>query len=367
MWRVRTWGDIVRWYKTVAVCVMAGLAAGIAQTAAASGPPSAPYATFLTPDHNWVDALAYSPDGKTVAVASINELFSSTGVTYKGGHTYLWNVTSGAVTRRVFTTLSDPGGKGVVHVVFSPDGKYLAVGDANTTTYVWNVSRRTLVASVSDPGTDGVAGIAFGPDDTLLTADSNGAAFQWDIPAAGSAAVLTTPAATFAGPGGQGLFSIAVSPNRQTMALGSSNGHTYLWDIGTQTMTASLADPASKGVIALAFGGHDGSLLAAGDNNGQTYVWNVATLRLAGPLRAPGVPQSVKAVAFSPAGTILVTGDAYGHVYVWNAAARTQLASLQYPGERSVFDIAFNPSGTTIAVGDTNSRASLWNASWLRR
>jgi WD40 repeat protein len=312
-----------------------------------------------------VDALAYSPDGKTVAVASIDSLFSSTGVTYKGGHTYLWNVTSGAVTRRVFTTLSDPGGKGVVHVVFSPDGKYLAVGDANTTIYVWNVSRRVLLARVIDPGTDGVAGIAFGPADTLLTADTNGAAFQWDIPAGGSAAVLTTPQATFAGPSGQGLFSIAVSPNRQTMALGSSNGHTYLWNIGTQTMIANLAEPTGKGVIAVAFGGRNGSLLAAGDLSGQTYLWNVTTLRLAGPLLAAGIPQRVESLAFNQAGTILATADGYGHVYVWNAASRTLLASLQYPGERTVFSVVFNPGGTTIAAGDTNGHASLWNAGWL--
>ena len=357
----------MRWYKTVLACVMVCVTAGITQTALASGPPSAPYATFLTPDHNWVDALAYSPDGKTVAVASINELFSSTGVTYKGGHTYLWNVSGGAVTRHKFTTLSDPGGKGVLHVVFSPDGKYLAVGDANATTYVWNVSRRTLVATVSDPGTDGVAGIAFGLHDTLLTADANGAAFQWDIPAGGSVAALTTPAATFAGPSGQGLFSIAVSPNRQTMALGSSNGHTYLWNIGTQTMTASLAEPASKGVITVAFGGRNGSLLAAGDLSGQTYLWNVATSRLTGVLRAPGTAQHVQSLAFNQAGTILAAGDSYGHVYVWKAASRTLLASLQYPGERGVFDAAFSPSGTTIAAGDTNGHASLWNASWLPR
>jgi hypothetical protein len=43
------------------------------------------------------------------------------------------------------------------------------------------------------------------------------------------------------------------------------------------------------------------------------------------------------------------------------------LASLQYPGERGVFDAAFSPSGTTIAAGDTNGHASLWNASWLPR
>jgi hypothetical protein len=113
------------------VCVTAG----ITQTALASGPPSAPYATFLTPDHNWVDASAYSPDGKTVTVASINELFSSTGVTYKGGHTYLWNVAAS----RLAGVLRAPGTQQHVQsLAFNQAGTILAVGDRYGHASLWN-------------------------------------------------------------------------------------------------------------------------------------------------------------------------------------------------------------------------------------
>jgi WD40 repeat protein len=351
------------------LAVIVSLAASGAPIAAASSPPTNPYAHFTTPDHHWVDSLAYSPNGRTLAVGSINETFSGNRATFKGGHIYLWNVSSARTAARdASKTLTDEGGKGIIAVTFSADGKYLAATDADGQAYIWNVARRAVVTHMIDPDTGGMAAAVFGAGHTVITADLNGSAYLWSLPAAGAPDVQQkNPQATFTTAHGNVLFTAAVSPDGDTVALGGYNRTIYLWNIKTKTLIGALANPHSGGVNSLAFGGHQGSIIAAGDNNGQTYLWNRAKRSLIGSLLSATVTQHVKQVAFDSAGNILATADGPGHIYIWNVATRTFIASLQYPGELGMLAVAFSPSGKTIAAGDINPRVSLWNASWLPR
>ncbi len=73
------------------------------------------------------------------------------------------------------------------------------------------------------------------------------------------------------------MESVAYAPDGTTLAAADSNGNTYLWDIATKTMTATLTDPGSKGVYYVAFA-PDGTTLASADSNGSAYLWKLQAI-----------------------------------------------------------------------------------------
>jgi WD40 repeat protein len=70
-----------------------------------------------------VQAVAFSPDGKTLATGDYD------------GETFTWNV----ATTGLLATLTDPDGVGVWSAAFSPHGEILATGDGNGNLYLWHV------------------------------------------------------------------------------------------------------------------------------------------------------------------------------------------------------------------------------------
>jgi len=208
-----------------------------------------------------VDDVAFSPDGKTLAVGSARSV-------------QLWDVGS----RSVLTTLTSTG----LHlcVAFSPSGKILAVGESDTGIVdVYDISSRTMIATLSSP-----------------------------FPAAN---------ATY----GWGAPWFAFSPDGRTLAVGGPNVATpgssdgvRLWSVSSRTWGATLADPGSQGVGGIAFS-PDGKTLAVPDGNDSVYLWDVATGKAG--TKSTGVGNLV--AAFSPDGKTLAAGGD-GKVSVWNVS-----------------------------------------------
>src|SRR5262249_47278693 len=153
-------------------------------------------------------------------------------------------------------TIRNGGSGGALSVAFSPDGKTLATGDVNGSTYLWGAATGSPMGKLTDPGTTGVNAVAFSPDGRL--------------------------------------------------AVGDSNGSVYLWNVSTRKQIAGVHRSGSQGVQTVTFG-KGGKILVAGDGNGHTYVWQrsgVSGWRLVKVLPAPraaGTQQiAVSAVAFSP-------------------------------------------------------------------
>jgi WD40 repeat protein len=114
--------------------------------------------------------LAFSPDSKTLAVGSADQTV------------HLWDVSAPARPRLVGTPLTGPSGYAWA-AAFSPDGETLAIGVTDGTVWLWDVrdlSHPALIATLTGPA-DHVYSVAFSPSGDQLAASSyDGTVFMWD-------------------------------------------------------------------------------------------------------------------------------------------------------------------------------------------
>jgi WD40 repeat protein len=295
-------------------------------------------AALPTPPGNLpqVDQLAFSSDGMTLALSY------STGVTEIGD----------TVTRQLITVLP-AGGSTVRSLALRPDGSMLAVLTSDGTTHLWNTATASpfTAAAVVDS-------LAFSPGSHTLAATvpgHRGTVQLWDTSTGRPVGML--PSADTSGIG-----SAAFSPNGQVVAIGYNDGTAQLWDTATlQPLGKPLPYPGDFASgddpepPAFSFS-PDGKTLLAGYFLGRAQLWNVATQSL---VRKFQISDSVTATAFSPDGKTLAAASGQG-VQLWNAASSQPLgAALSTPDTPS--SLAFSPDGAIVAVGYDDGAVRFWS------
>jgi WD40 repeat protein len=255
-------------------------------------------------------------------------------------------------------SLHDPGGKNVFGDVFSSETT-LVTGDSNGSSYVWDIgSGGSLTSTYKDPNSNGINSIAFDPSsNTYAMADANGNIYLWN----GASGTITATLSN----GSRNNNRVAISPDGSTVAVGSNGGSTYLWKVGgSSTSTNSFRDPGGQNVYGVAFS-PDGDTLAAGDTDGSTYLWNVSTGQLTATLKDPG-SKGLYDIAFSPNGNYVAVSDESssttdGVIYVWSVSTGKLVNSLESFYNSEFADIAFTPDSKYLAAGDTIGNVSFWN------
>lgn len=212
-----------------------------------------------------LDAIAFSPDGLTLATSSGD----CRAVTLRD-----------VATGRVRARLPDHRGP-VWSVTFSPDGGLLAAASGT-------------VPAVAEPAGDGEVG------EIRL----------WDL-----SGRKPRPRASLVGHG-YGVVSAAFSPDGTTLASGGFDRAVKLWDVADGRERATL-DGHDGWVVSAAFS-PCGDVLATGSHDQTVKLWDAATGRNLATLR--GHTGNVYCVAFSPDGSLLASGSLDRTVRVWDTA-----------------------------------------------
>ncbi|MEZ0071009.1 serine/threonine-protein kinase [Planotetraspora sp. GP83] len=305
-----------------------------------------------TPGGGGGEAVAFSPDGATLAVS-------------RAGDVRFWDLASG---RRRDAVLE---GAGAAWLSYSDDGRYVMTYD-HEGIGLWNAAggRPIVYHSLSD--TSGMPVIRMGQDRRAL---------RYLLGGGGVATVDvrlgTRPVAVAAG-----AVSAAFAPGARTLAVQTGDG-LELWDAGRgrrlgslpssaealafspdgRTLATGTAEPAEMtpdppaGTATPADGAGPGDLGVAADadrtaGSGAVMLWDVAGMRRTKAVAVPGAA-SVGGLAFGP-GVLAVapfSGD-WRRVRLWDASRHAWTGVLPRAG----MDVmALRPDGRVLAIGGQNS------------
>jgi WD40 repeat protein len=290
--------------------------------------------------------VLFSPDGKTLAV--IGGKFSDDspdGISCLWDLASGREVATFVVPLRPIIPNGLSASGAAAGGAFSPDGRTLAIADSNGDTYLWDVATGRKVAVLTDPhvtdpdSTTFVDSVAFSPDGKTLAVGDDRQTNIWDLATHRVAAILTDPSGGSELDGSGTANALAFSPDGTTLAVGDGNGNIYLWDVASRRVIAHLAQPVaplecngaynqqgedSYGLVvpgggplgaSVAFS-PDGRFLATDVQCGRgVYLWNVARHTRPVTLAGSGFDAFASPVVFSPDGAMVANFD--GTTRVW--------------------------------------------------
>jgi WD40 repeat protein len=280
-----------------------------------------------------IDGLAFSPDGHQTASASSD------------GTLRLWDTATG----QGLLILRGHGGA-VFGVAYSPDGRTLASAGGDQTVRLWDaVTGRELRPLTGHARL--VWAVAYSPDgDTLASASWDETVKLWD--AATGQVLRTLRGHTSA------VRGVAYSPDGRTLATTSWDRTIKLWDVATgRELRTLIGHTGQLGYLAFS---PDGANIASSGSDGTVRLWDAATGRELRTLRGHA-PRDVNGLAYSPDGRIVASAGYDGTVTLWDATTDEEGLALRGYSAR-ILCVAYSPDGRTLATAGTDRTVKLWDA-----
>lgn len=265
---------------------------------------------FRGPHESSVEAVAFSPDGKTIATGA--------------GDLRLWD----SMTGRLRSIHADDATRGIDGLAFSPDGRLVAVVGAlfADDVVIWDVASGRIAKRFKQE---------------VGSVDTKSAAAQ------GNVMIYKGTPIVF-----RALHAVAFSTDGKLLA--TAGDHVVLRDVQSGKILATLKQ-TGKGVKGLAFSA-DGKRLATAGNHRKVELWGIPAGNLAATLDGPTQP--LTDVAFSP-DTMHVVAASSGNRsilnrtpvgYLWDWDRRSGSAQKVEIGNVPVRQVAF-VAPTTVIVG----------------
>ena len=150
------------------------------------------------------------------------------------------------------------------------------------------------------------------------------------------------------------VWSVAFSPNGQTLASSGWDDKIRLWNAETKQHEITLIEQSD--IMTVAFS-PDGQTLASGNWVAAVRLWDPSTGEIKKTLR--GHTDGIESVVFSPDGETLASSSADGTIRLWNPHNGTLKRTLT--GQARIRSMAFSPDGNTLASGSADTTIQLWN------
>jgi WD40 repeat protein len=299
----------------------------------------------LTGHASWVWSVAFSSDGKLLASGSDDKTIKlwdlQTGEclkTLSGHNSQIWTVAFSP------TPLNPPLVRGEVKGGIE-GGYLLASGSEDHTVKLWDVRAGECLQTLKGHS-NWVRSVAWSPTPLSSPLERNGGSQGRYLLASGSDDQTIKLWEIETGECQQTLqghtmrvWSVAWSPDGQSLVSGSSDQTLKLWDVSAGKCYQTLHGH-SNWVRSVAWS-PDGETLASGSEDQTIRLWNAHLGHCCQILR--GHINWVRSVAFSPSSDLLASGSGDHTVKLWNVSTGQCNKTLQGYTNR-IWSVAFSPT-----------------------
>ena len=274
-----------------------------------------------------VSAVAFAPDGKSVAVGS----WDGSARVFSPGGDELLNLS---------------GHAGVTGIVYSTDGKDLITAGDEGEVRRWSAETGDMRTTLAGHEGGAIA-LALAPDGRrLFTGGADHSVRSWD---------LNSGRVTWTAEGDtQWVRAVAVSLDGAQALSGGREKVIKLWSLKDGKKLAEF-EGHTGGINAVAFL-PDGSAVSAAED-GDLRFWNINDRRCTDIVRAHA--GAVKSLAVTPDGKTLVTTGADGAIKIWSIADSAGIVTIA-AHEGQVSTLTFSPDGKSLISGGMDHKIKLW-------
>jgi len=277
------------------------------------------------------DAVAFSPDGKTIATASADK------------KARLWDLATGQIIRELVGHQADFN-----DIRFSPDGRFLVTANVDHTARLWDVATgKTL--RIFGGITTAVQCALFSPDGKFVLTTNRADTQIWSL--------QTSPGGMVFIGHNQPVRKASFSPDGKLVVTASNDHTARIWD-ATSGQTLMILNGHTAEVTDAVFS-PDGKMVLTASADKTARLWDASTgqeLR-----RFDGHTDEVEKGIFSPDGKTIVTASYDGTARVWETQTGKLIVIYSNQNSGQLIRAAFSPDGKAVATTGQDHTARIWD------